>query len=173
MSFSKIYLTAFMAFGLLSSVLADQEDLEELIDAAFEAVQMTKYETDRDDELSEREEKEIKRNTRRQIRRHADRDGDLDADSIHFVDSVRDAYDSSEYYEHVQTCKVCNPFVNRLLRSTGIDRVSRVERIACPAATHCFTRYGACAMGVVTVEHSMCYCPTVSGPVWGSSGCFP
>lgn len=172
MRLSKQLVPAILLLGLLTPALADQEDLEEMIDAAFEAVRMTKHEQEGDDELTDSEDRAVERNTRSQIRRHADEYGDFDDQGEHFVESVWDMDDSEEYFEHVQTCKVCNPFVNRLLRGTDIERVDLVKPTSCQVATHCFTPYGACGMAVATLRGSQCYCPTMWGPVWGSTGCF-
>lgn len=159
-------LSFLMLFSTLS--LASQEDLETMIENAFEAVSATKYESEGDDELTKKEHQRVKKNITKKIGRHFNRRGDPDDTVEHFNESVE--YED-DFYDHATKCKKCNPFINSLLKYTGIDKVPFKKIKSCLIATHCGTNYGVCVMGVATLKGSACYCPSYAGPVWGQSGC--
>lgn len=151
---------------------ADEDDLAAAARAAFDAVEMTKYERTGSDELTSSERARLQRNFERQVSRHFDDDMEPDADARHFTKSSEDYFDSEEYWKHVEGCPVCNPYLRSLLRGTGIKPIPFIQPDTCPPiATVCHTPRGSCAMSQRGPVQYQCFCPTAYGPVWGVSGC--
>lgn len=159
-----LLLIALFAFYSLNAI---GQTLEDDIGAAFDALEAVKYETEGDDRLDSDERDQLRENIKKEVvSRSNSRRRRTQGD--HFNEAVEDEFYSDDIYEHFEECPTCNPIINRLLRRTGIERISLARVSQRPSiAVQCTTNVGACPMLVQIPSGSPCYCVTPYGTVWG------
>ena len=160
----------FLTFTFLfphSTWALNKREVSSLISAAFEVSQTAKG-----NQLLRDEAQVVKENFEEYIDDHTDSDGDPDRKLKHIIKESKKHDTMDEWEEHLEECKICNPFHRKLLSGTDITPISYYGKGgggSSGPATICITDLGTCGMAQIGPRGASCYCPSAFGPVWGIS----